>query len=84
MLSFATTQIANLFSLVISNVSKDLKRLLDKDSPLVKVKTDISSNSVAIVSLEQFTKIVYKLAINGNKSAQDFAEILFELSLLMG
>jgi hypothetical protein len=81
LLSFATTQIANLFSLVISNVSKDLKRLLDKDSPLVKVKTDISSNSVAIVSLEQFTKIVYKLAINGNKSAQDFAEILFELSL---
>lgn len=79
--AIAVPQVADLFMLFPGNAARDLKTLLGNDSKLIKVKTEINKNVTTIVSLEQFTKIVYKLAVNGNQKARDFAEILFELSL---
>lgn len=79
--AIAVPQIADLLLDNRNIASRDLKRLLGKDFKTSKARTEFNKNDVNIVSLELFQSIVFKLAINGNKKAQEFGEFLFGLSL---
>ncbi|MGL5079085.1 MAG: hypothetical protein ACRDBG_25075 [Waterburya sp.] len=76
-------QTAELFTLVKSNASKDIKRLLGKGTNLSQTKISESSNGQdeRFLTLTQFEKLLLKLVIAGNPQAIQFAEMLLGLSL---
>jgi hypothetical protein len=62
-------QVADVFSLFQTNATRDIKRLLGKDSPLFKVATELNSNATSVLTLEQFEKVVFELSLKGNLAA---------------
>jgi hypothetical protein len=77
----AVPQIAQLLQFDSNQASRQFKSLLGKDFQFDKTKSELHPKAVNYVKLKQFTKIIHKMAVNGNKQAQDFAEIMFEFSL---
>ena len=78
----AIPQVAKRFSFPIKHASRDLKAMLDKDSSLpTKWKTDLNSKAVNVITLKQFEKVVFELALKGNQGAVDFCRALIGDSL---
>lgn len=63
------------------NPTRDTKAILGKDSKLVKYKTEFNPNPVNTISLIEFEKVVFELAIKGNEFAANLVRALVGLSL---
>ena len=74
-------QVAELFSLAKDHASREVKALLGKDFQFNKVKSELHSKEVNIISLGDFKKVVIELAIKGNKKAVEFGRLMMGLSL---
>jgi len=72
--SFAVSvqQVADEFSLDKSAATREVKRLLGKDSQLCKVTSELNPNATSVLTLEQFEKVVFELALKGNPAAIAF------------
>ena len=79
--AIAIPQVADLFLASRNVASRDLKRLLGGRFETSKAKTEFNQNTVNIISLSLFQLVAFKLAVNGNKKAQDFCELSFGLSI---
>lgn len=81
--SFAVgvSQISALFPAIQNNPSREVKALLGKGIQLVKAASELNPNRVNIVSLEQFSLVVFELALKGQSEAVEFVRALHGLSL---
>ena len=79
--AIAAPQIARLISASPTHITKSLKRALGGDVRLTRVKTELSNNPATVLTLEQFSKALFRLALKGNKKAVEVSEVLQELSL---
>ena len=79
--AIGVSQVSVLFSLLTQNATRDLKSLLGADLSLLKVQTDLNSNAINAITLDQFEKVILRLAVKGNKTAIELAESLIGLSL---
>lgn len=79
--AIAVPQIAEVFSFLIHNASRDFKALLGEDSPFLKAKTPINSKAVNILTLEQFSRLVRALDKKGNPIAAAFVDATLEEAL---
>ena len=77
----AVPQIADRFSFAKNQASRDLKALLGADFQFLKLKTPLNSKSVNAVSLPEFEKIMFELALKGNQGAIEMSRALIGLSL---
>jgi hypothetical protein len=79
----SATQVNKCLQLATSpqNAIRSLKRLLGKDFKLRRIKSELSPNAVAILTLDEFVSVVKKSARQGNEQAFDFLEDLAGLSL---
>lgn len=77
----AIPQIASQFLDDQNQASKTIKRLLGKDFKATKAKTEFNRNYVNVVSLKDYEKIIFRLALKGNAKAISFSEDLIGLSL---
>jgi hypothetical protein len=77
----AIPQIAELFSILIKNASRDLKALLGKTFSVLKFKTPLHSGEVNVVPLKGFEKILFELTLKGNPKAIEMSRALIGMSL---
>lgn len=74
----AVSQVANIFSLPKNHATRDVKRLLCKDSPLPKVASELNSKPVNIIFLNDFKRIIRSLDKQGHPVAEALADALLE------
>lgn len=74
-------QIAERFQFLIHNASRDLKALLGKDIQFLKLKTKLHPKAINAISIDLFEKLLFELALKGNKEAIAFSRMLIGLSL---
>lgn len=74
-------QVCALFSIPIKHASRDFKALLHKECSIPKLKTELHSNPVTAIPLEDFSLLVLELAFKGNKEAMQASRGLAGLSL---
>lgn len=74
-------QVASMFSIPIKHSSRDFKTLLGADVSFPKCKTELHSNPVNIMTLTQFEKVVFRLALKQNLIAIEFSEACIGLSM---
>lgn len=67
--AISVQQVADVFSLFQTNATRDIKRLLGKDSQLSKVASELNPNPTSVLTLEQFEKVVFELSLKGNLAA---------------
>ena len=80
--AIAFSQLATLKLVPRNRSIKQLKSRIGGDFPSHQsIKTELNSKPVNVIDLEDFTKIVKKLARSGNERAFDFLEIMAGLSL---
>ena len=77
----AISQLAELLSLFKGNASRDFKALLGKNFSLIKVKSEINSQPVNIVTISQATKIIYQMSLKGDKVARELMLALVDEGL---
>lgn len=78
----AASQFSKHFSLPTKHGSRKVKSLLGNDIPLPKVASELNSNKVTYLTLEQFELAATRLAFEGNKLAQAFVSDCVGLSLI--
>lgn len=80
----AVPQYADLFETSRNTASRDIKRLLGKDSKtsitLEKWKTPFNKADVNVIRLEQWSSLVFELALSGNQKAIELSRLLQGLS----
>jgi hypothetical protein len=77
----AVSQVASLFFITPNNATKTVKSLLGIDSSLLQIRSELYSGNVNYITLPQFEKVLFKLAVKGNERAIALGEILVGLSL---
>jgi hypothetical protein len=80
----AIPQYADLFETSRNTASRDIKRLLDKGSKtsitLEKWKTPFNQAGVNVIRLEQWSSLVFELALSGNQKAIELSRVMQDLS----
>lgn len=80
----AVPQYADLFDVSRNTASRDIKRLLDKGSKtsieLRKWKTPFNRTDVNVIPLENWSSLVFELALSGNPKAIELSRLLQGLS----
>lgn len=77
----AVSQIAELFSFLNKNLSRELKALLGAGFPFLKVTSKLNSKAVNCISLSQFATVIIKLAHEGNPIAQELNLLTVEFTM---
>ena len=77
----AIPQIAKSFGINQNTASRDLKRLLGDDFRPSKTKTELGNQSINVVTLEDFTKIIRALDKKGNAIANAFIDVILQEGL---
>ena len=77
----AYPQVCALFKILTKNASRQFKTLLGKDFKTLKTKTEFNKNSTNYLSLSEFERLLFELALKGNQEAIEFARQLVGLSL---
>lgn len=62
------------FSAHPNYVNRSLKRILDKDSQLIRVESENNPNPESVLSLPQFNLLLVELVSNGNETAKRFLQ----------
>ena len=75
----AVPQIAKRFSFLIRNAQRDIKAMLGKDFSFLKLKTKLNSKAVNTLRLEDYERLVFKLALKGNELAIVETELIIGL-----
>ena len=80
----AVPQYADLFETSRNTASRDIKRLLDKDSKtsiiFEKWKTPFNKIEVNVIRLDQWSSLVFELALSGNQKAIGLSRLMQGLS----
>lgn len=63
------------------NAVRTLKRALGLDSPLFRVASELNSNKVSVVTIDQFARAIVGMAINGHEGAKELALALAGVAL---
>jgi len=79
--AIAVPQIADLIGLSKQYASRDIKRLLGKDSNLPKTTTEYAKAAVNIVDLATFRKIIRELDRQGNPIASALIDVFIQESI---
>jgi hypothetical protein len=77
----AIPQIAKSFRINQNTASRDLKRLLGDDFRPSKTKTELGNQSINVVTLEGFAKIIRALDRKGNTVANAFIDAIIQEGL---
>jgi hypothetical protein len=77
----AIPQIAKSFCINQNTASRDLKRLLGDDFRPSKIKTELGNQSINVVTLEGFAKIIRALDRKGNTIANAFIDAILQEGL---
>ena len=77
----AIPQIAKSFRINQNTASRDLKRLLGEDFRPSKTKTELGNQSINVVTLEGFVKIIRALDRKGNDVATAFIDAILQEGL---
>jgi len=80
----AVPQYADLFETSRNTASRDIKRLLGKGSKtsivLEKWKTPFNKAEVNVIPLEQWSNLIFELALSGNQKAIELSRLLQGMS----
>ena len=79
--SIAFPQITSLFLIPTKHAARDFKTLLGIENPAPKVKTDLHSSPVNVLTLTEFEVLTFELALKGNQLAINFHRSLAGLAL---
>lgn len=74
-------QVTSLFGILKHNASRDIKALLGKEFRSLKVGTELGNELINVLTLPDFEKVTFELAMKGNAKAQEFVRSLYGLSL---
>lgn len=74
-------QVAGLFSFPQNYASQTLKRLLGANFRPHKTTTELGNELINVLTLPDFEKVTFELAIKGNAKAQEFVRSLYGLSI---
>lgn len=78
----SVSQAVKLFNLATPNhATKAVKALLGKDISLPRKASELNSNPVNVLTLEQFYTLTLRTAFNGNTQAQEFLAALSNMAL---
>lgn len=77
----SASQTAELFQLDKTIATRAVKTLLEADSQLVKIKTNLNPNAVNALTLRDFETVLAKLSFKGNPIAQSMVLALTGLAL---
>jgi hypothetical protein len=75
------SQVATLFSLSMAHASRDIKALLGGDFQLTKMRTNLNSKAVNVLTLSQFEMTMTRLSFRQNPVAMSIREDLVGLGL---
>jgi hypothetical protein len=73
-------QVSERFLVPQKNASRDVKALLGKDFQFLKWKTSLNPKSINVIPLEQWSNLIFELALSGNQKAIELSRLLQGMS----